>query len=338
MPAKHRDGRALGQGACEGRGDLFTISFVAPAGSGSRRFGNYEILSVLGKGGMGEVYRAKVVAGPRKGWIVALKRLPPALAENPEYLDRFTTEADLSKLLDHPHIVKVLEAGVTEDTYFIAMEFVDGTDLARILRRCRRGGIQLPVDFAIYLAKVLLEALAYAHAAVGASGAPLHIVHCDVSPSNLFISRTGEVKLGDFGVARVRNVGAEDSVVEGKVHYLSPEAIAGRPTTATDLWAAAVTLYELLTLQRPFVGTTPEQVLEAIRHRRYRPIRELRPELAPAIAQVIDRAFAEEPSARFQTAGEFAKTLGGLFDERIGNPMAIAAMVRGLFGAGRAKQ
>jgi len=311
---------------------------VAAAGTGSRRFGNYEILSLLGKGGMGEVYRAKVLSGPRKGWFVALKRLPPALAANPEYLDRFTTEADLCKLLDHPHIVKVLEAGVVDDNYFIAMEFVDGTDLARILRRCRRGGIQLPADFALYLAKVLLDALAYAHAAVGASGAPLNIVHCDVSPSNLFISRLGEVKLGDFGVARVRNIGDQDGVVEGKVYYLSPEAIAGRPTTATDLWAAAVTLYELLTLQRPFAGTTPELVLEAIRRRQYRPVRELRPELSLPVAQTIDRAFAEQPSARFQTAAEFARTLATLFDERIGNPMAIAAMVRGLFGAKRAKQ
>ncbi len=311
---------------------------MAPAGTGSRRFGNYEILSLLGKGGMGEVYRAKVLSGPRKGWFVALKRLPPSLAANPESLDRFTTEADLCKMLDHPHIVKVVEVGVSEDTYFIAMEFVDGTDLARILRRCRGGHIQLPVEFALYLAKVLLDALAYAHAAVGASGAPLHIVHCDVSPSNLFISRTGEVKLGDFGVARVRSIGTPEGAVEGKVHYLSPEAIEGRLTTAADLWAATVTLYELLTLARPFTGTTAERVVEAIRRRHYRPIRELRPELPPAVAKVIDRAFAPDPSARFQTASEFARTLGGLFDERIGNPLAIAAVVRGLFGAERAKQ
>ncbi len=287
---------------------------------------------------MGEVYRAKVLSGPRKGWFVALKRLPPSLAANPKSLDHFTTEADLCKLLDHPHIVKVVEVGVNEDTYFIAMEFVDGTDLARILRRCRRNRIQLPADFALYLAKVLLDALAYAHAAVGASGAPLHIVHCDVSPSNLFISRTGEVKLGDFGVARGRSVGAEGGVVEGKVHYLSPEAIEGQLTPAADLWAAAVTLYELLTLERPFNGATKERVIDAIRRRHYLPIHELRPEVPLALSQVVDRAFAQEPSSRFHAAGEFAETLAGLFDERIGNPMAIAAVVRGLFGAERPKQ
>lgn len=280
---------------------------------------------------MGEVYRARVLDGSRKGWPVALKRLAPSLAANPAYLDRFTTEADLCKLLNHPHIVKVLDVGVSQDTYFIAMELIDGTDLGRLLRRCRKGGIQLPVDFAVYLAKVLLEALAYAHSAVGASGRPLQIVHCDVCPSNLFISRMGEVKLGDFGVARVQQL-SEDGEVQGKVHYLSPEAIEGQLTPAVDLWASTVTLYELLTLERPFTGPSDAAVLEAIRHRRYRPIRQLRPELAAPLADAVDRGFAQAPSARFGTAAEFADTLSGLFDERIGNPLAIAAVVRGLFG------
>ncbi len=287
---------------------------------------------------MAEVYRAQVLSGPRSGWSVALKRLAPSLAADPASVDRFTTEADLCKLLDHPHIVKVFEAGVVQDTYFIAMEFVDGTDLARILRRCKRGGIQLPVDFALYLAKVLLDALAYAHAAVGASGAPLQIVHCDVSPSNLFISRTGEVKLGDFGVAKVRGVGGAESAVQGKVHYLSPEAIEGDFSPAADLWASAVTLYELLTLERPFTGESEAEVLQGIQQRRFQPIQQLRPELPAALAQIMDTSFARKSSARFQTAAKFAQALAPQFDDRIGNPMAIAAVVRGLFGASPSKQ
>jgi serine/threonine protein kinase len=308
-----------------------------PADAHRHRFGKYEILSLLGRGGMAEVYRARVISGPRSGWFVALKRLAPSFAADPVYIERFTSEADLSKLLDHPHVVKVFEVGVIQDVYYMVMEFVDGTDLGRILRRCKASRIQLPVDFAVYLAKVLLDALAYAHTALSASGRPLEIVHCDVSPSNVFISRTGEIKLGDFGIARVRSGWREDGDVAGKPHYLSPEAIDGEVTPAADLWASNVTLYELLTLERPFSGDTEAQVLEAIRERQYRPIRELRPELPEPLAEIVDRGFAEKASSRFRTAVEFGEALAPHFDERVGNPLAIAAVVRGLFGASPAR-
>ncbi len=278
---------------------------------------------------MAEVYRAKVLSGPKAGWFVALKRLSPSLSANPTDVDRFTREARLSQRLDHPHIIKVFETGVIGSTYFIATELVDGTDLARLLRRCRAGGIQLPVDFAVYLAKVLLDALAYAHRG-------LKIVHCDVSPSNLFISRTGEIKLGDFGVARLWSGRREDGEVRGKAPYLSPEAMDGKVTPAADLWASNVTLYELLTLERPFAAETGPAVLDAIRQGRYRSLRELRPEVTVALAGIVDRGFSSEASARFRTAEKFAQALALHFDERVGNPMAIAAVVRGLFGANRA--
>lgn len=300
-----------------------------------RVFGNYEIQSVLGKGGMAEVYRARVLAGPSEGWTVALKRLLPTLTRDRDSIELFAREADLSTKLDHPNIVKVLEAGVYEGIYYIAMELVDGRDLGQILRRCKHRGIPLPVDFAVYLGKVLLEALSYAHHATGANGEPLGIVHCDVSPSNLFISRVGEIKLGDFGVARVRVGGTLQggSEVLGKPYYLSPEALRGHISPETDLWAATVVLYELLTLERPFTGTTPEEVFGNIRARRYKPLRSLRPEVPEALEGVIAKAFSANPEDRFRTAEEFAHALTPHYDERVGTPLAIAAVVRGLFGA-----
>ncbi len=301
-----------------------------------RLFGNYEILSVLGKGGMAEVYRARVLSGPREGWTVALKRLLPALTRDPASIELFAREADLSKKLDHPNIVKVLDAGVHDGIYFIVMELVDGRDLGQILRRCKQRGIPLPVDFAVYLGKVLLEALSYAHHATGPEGEPLGIVHCDVSPSNLFISRVGEIKLGDFGVARVRVggtlQGGSDEVL-GKPYYLSPESLRGDIGPVADLWAATVVLYELLTLERPFTGSTPEEVFGLIRAGRYRPLRSLRPEIPEALEGVISRAFAARPEERFPSADEFAHALTPHYDERVGTPLAIAAVVRGLFGA-----
>jgi serine/threonine-protein kinase len=118
----------------------------------------------------------------------------------------------------------------------------------------------------------------------------------------------------------------------GKPYYLSPEAIEGNLSPAVDLWAVAVTLYELLTLQRPFQGKTPEQVFAAIRKSSYVPVRQLRPETPPVIDGLIARAFDAEPELRFTTAKEFAESLLPLFDERVGTPLAISAVVRGLFG------
>jgi serine/threonine protein kinase len=297
-----------------------------------KQFGDYEILSKLGKGGMAEVLRARAVAGPREGWPVAIKRLLPSLAADPHYVRLFSSEADLAKNLDHPNIVKVLETGVQDNVHYMVMELVDGRDLGQILRRCKERGIPLPIDFAVYLAKVLLESLAYAHAVTGSTGAPLGIVHCDVSPSNLFISRTGEIKLGDFGIARARTV-AMDPELMGKPYYLSPEILQGEVAVDADLWAATVVLYELLTLERPFIGTNPDEVFAAIRSRRYRPVRKLRPEVSPSLAVIIDKAFAVDRTKRFRSAASFAEALEPHYDEKIGTPLAIAAVVRGLFGA-----
>lgn len=304
------------------------------SGGPARVFGNYEILSLLGRGGMAEVFRARAIAGPRAGRDVALKRLLPKLADDPVYVDQFTSEADVSRLLDHPNVVHVLEVGVLEDVYFMVMDLVDGRDLGKILRKCRQGAIPLPVDFALFLAKTLLDALAYAHEVCGPEGKPLEIVHCDVSPSNLFISRTGEIKLGDFGVARTCIGGGGLAALHAKPYYVSPEVIQGVVTRDADLWSATVTLYELITLERPFAGQTPNEVFEAVRTRRYLPPSQLRPEIPRGLDQIVARGFALRPEDRFRSAREFSAALAPHYDERIGNPMAIAAVVRGLFGAG----
>ena len=303
-----------------------------PEPAAAHRFGNYEILSLLGRGGMAEVYRAKVIAGPRAGWPVAIKRLPRKLASDPEYVDRFTTEADLSRFLDHPNIVSVLEVGEVEGIYYMAMELIDGRDLGQIIRRCKQREIPLPVDFAVYLSKVLLDALGYAHEAVGPRGDKLGIIHCDVSPSNVFISRTGEIKLGDFGIARAQ-ASAIDTDLLGKPYYLSPEMLESKVTADADLWSAAVILYELLTLERPFQGDTRDQVFAAIRGRLYQPVVDLRPEVSQELSDIVDRAFSEDPADRFGDAADFAIALDSHYDDRLGTPLAIAAVVRGLFGA-----
>lgn len=294
------------------------------------KLGRYQLEQLLGRGGMAEVFRARALDGPKAGQEFALKRLLPELQSDPEYVTMFAGEADVIRFLDHPNIVTVHEVGADGDTYFMVMELIDGCDGGQIVKRCRERKIPWPIDFAVYLTKVLLDALAYAHAAKGPTGKPLGIVHCDVSPSNLFISRTGDIKLGDFGVAR----GLIDSghgEVMGKPYYLSPETLNGVVAPSADLWAATVTLYELLTLHRPFTGKKADEVFAAIRAGDRVPLKERRADVPPAIAAVIDRGFAPDERDRFPNAAAMAKALQPLYDERVGTPLAISALLNGLF-------
>lgn len=295
------------------------------------RIGPYEVVRLLGKGGMAEVFRVRAVEGRFAGRDFALKQLLPSLRRDAESVRLFTAEAELSRNLHHPNIVEVVDVGQEGGVHYMVMDLIDGRDVGQILRRCRAKRVPWPIDFAVYLSRALLDALAYAHSAVDQRGQPLDIIHCDVSPSNFFVSRTGDLKLGDFGVARSLIEGGAAQVM-GKPYYLSPEALEGHLSPSVDLWAVAVTLYELLTLQRPFQGKTPEEVFVSIRRSQYIPVRNLRPEVAPVVDGLIARAFDADPAHRFLTAQEFADSLEPLYDERVGTPLAISAVVRGLFG------
>ncbi len=297
-----------------------------------QRIGPYEVLKLLGKGGMAQVFKVRAVSGPHAGNEYALKQLLPSLEADEESVRLFTAEAELSRHLRHPNIVEVFEAGFVGDSLYMVMEFIDGRDLAQIVRRCKKRGVAWPVDFAVYLTKVLLDALGYAHTAKAPSGAPLGVVHCDVSPSNFFVSRTGDLRLGDFGLARSLLEGGPEQLI-GKPYYLSPEALDGQLSPQVDLWAVGVTLYELLTLQRPFQGSTPDEVFQQIRSARYTPLRTLRPDVPEVLEAVITRALDARPERRFGSAPQFAEALKPLHDERIGTPLAISAIVRGLFGS-----
>ena len=187
----------------------------------------------------------------------------------------------------------------------------------------------------MYLVSRLLDALHFAHHAKSRSGKPLEIVHRDVSPGNIFVSRLGAVKLGDFGIARIRSSDTDEAPggVWGKPYYLAPESLAGEPVTvSTDLWASAVILYELLTDKRPFRGHTLEELSEQIQLASPRSPRTLRPGLPDKLAVVTLQALQRDPLERYHSAEEFRAALAPYLDDRVGTPMAIASVVRGLFG------
>jgi serine/threonine-protein kinase len=298
------------------------------------KFGKYEILQLLGRGGMAEVYKARAVEGPRSGQLVALKRLTPRLTSDPEAVDLFCGEADVSSMLKHPNIVEVFEAGVVGEVYYLAMEFVDGRDLALILARCRERKIFLPINFAVHIVLSALDALGYAHQARGPTGMHLNIVHCDVSPSNLFISRLGEIKLGDFGIAKVRALGGDDETgtLWGKLAYLAPEQLERKPLTPqVDLWGAATILYECLSNHRAIQGVTSEEMQEQLRGGKIAPVEQQRKDVPEGLSAVLQRALSPEPTGRHGSAAEFAAALKPFHDEPSGGNLGIASVVRGLF-------
>ncbi len=296
----------------------------------SQRIGPYEVLRPLGKGGMAEVFRVRAIEGKNAGREFALKRLLPELEKDPESVRLFEAEAEVSRNLKHPNIIEVYEVVKEGSSISMVMELIDGRDVGQIIKRCRQKKVFWPADFALYLTRVLLDALGYAHSVKGSEEHRQGIIHCDVSPSNFFVSRTGDLRLGDFGVARSVLVGGAREVM-GKPYYLSPEALKGELTPAVDLWAAGVTLYELLTLQRPFQGKTPTEVYAQIRKCRYEPVAKIR-EVPGVVERIVARAFDPDPTMRFASAEEFAAELAPLYDERVGTPLAISAVVRGLFG------
>jgi serine/threonine protein kinase len=305
--------------------------------------------SVLGRGGMAEVWRARVLAGPHAGRTVALKRLLPALARDAGYVALFHQEAKLTRRLHHPAIVELLEAGIAGGAPFLSMEFVDGRNLKEILARCAGRGILLPVDFAAYVAHVIAQALAHAHEGWDEGGRLLGIVHNDVSPSNVFISRLGEIKLGDFGVARLLPgspqalldpalAGAESAVQPpgafGKIQYLAPELVrGGRPTAASDLFALGAVFFELLTNVRAFPGRDVNEVGQRILAAERPAPSTVRPEVPVTLDALVLSCLQREPGRRIATASAFAADISESYDRSVGTPLAIAAVVRGLFGA-----
>ena len=301
------------------------------------RFAGYQLLALIGRGGMADVYRARALSGPRAGQEVAVKQLKPELARDPEYVELFRQEALVTRRFHHPAIIDVFDVGFEEGRPYLVMDLVDGKNLRQILAQCAQRGILLPIDFGAYLAHQLALALDHAHAGVDRDGQPLGIVHCDVSPSNVFISRLGEVKLGDFGVALTPGAtkGARQGAF-GKIHYLAPEQLRGdRLTPRTDLFALGAVLFELLTNQRAFPGSSVEEVGALVLSGSLRPPSSVRPAVSTELDALTLHCLAPAPEDRWESAAAFAAAIESRYDPAVGTPLAIAAVVRGLFGATR---
>jgi serine/threonine protein kinase len=274
----------------------------------AERLGDYRLEERVGRGGMAEVHRAVGVTGPNAGRVVAIKRLLPELANDPIFIDAFASEADVSRALRHPGIIGVLETGIDGDTTFIVMDFIDGHDLAQVIKAAAAKGTALPPAFCCYVAHVVALALDYAHRLRSKSGEPLGLVHCDVSPSNIFIGKDGQVRLGDFGVAHSRLITTTlaEKGIAGKAAYLAPEQIREeRLAPATDVFALGAVLFEMLCGRRAFIGKTTQDVLGRIVAGEAPRVRAVRDSVPEKIDAVVARALAvDRPSKSPKSFGE----------------------------------
>ena len=287
-------------------------------------FGEYELLERIGTGGMAEIFRARKRGPSGFEKVMVIKRVLPELAQNRAFINLLIAEARVTSLLNHPNIVQIHELGDVDGTYYIAMEFVDGADLLNLLSRCTKERLRVPMEVGVHIVSEVARGLAHAHAATDREQRPLNIIHRDVSPSNILISRFGDVKIMDFGVARADleiSVAREQDrgILKGKLGYMSPEQVTGRPIDRrSDIFALGVVLFECLTLKRLFVGQSDAQTLLNIRDADVEPRFKRHSYLPKAVRQILRKALAKEPDDRYQTATDFQEALlDYLFDCRL---------------------
>jgi serine/threonine-protein kinase len=285
-------------------------------------FGRYQLLERLAVGGMAEIFRARQSGAHGFEKILVIKRILPHLAADPEFLAMFIDEAKLQCALQHPKIVQVLEFGQANNQYFIALEYIDGMDALGVLRACAHRRQRLPVRLAVHIASEVLDALDYAHGMRGADGAPLGIVHRDVSPSNIFISRRGDVKLGDFGIARAiepqRQSKTQSGTLKGKYGYMAPEQVVGSHVDGrADQFAVGIVLAEMLMGRRLFTAPNDLDVLLMVRDAKLDRLDRHGGDIPPPLRLILNRALARDPGERYTTSGALRDALGEfLFDAR----------------------
>ncbi|HEY8073475.1 MAG TPA: serine/threonine-protein kinase, partial [Labilithrix sp.] len=297
--------------------------------------GPYELQTRIATGGMAEVYLARR-AGPH-GFqkVVAVKRILPQLAQDHDFVAMFIDEARVCARLAHPNIVQVFDFGEHDGELYMAMEYVDGTTAARLVRAAATRGEEVPLDAALYIALSILRGLDYAHSARDDDGKPLDLVHRDVSPGNVLIDRSGAVKLTDFGIARAAEIERRTDAgqLKGKLGYMSPEQVVGKELDPrSDLFTVGIVLAELVMLRPLFSGPSEIDVLMRIRDADLSPLDRARERVPDDLRAVLFRAMAKDRSLRYPTAAAFAEAIEEILRRRrmqVG-PAKLAAWVEKL--------
>jgi eukaryotic-like serine/threonine-protein kinase len=280
---------------------------------GEQTLRRYDLLERIAVGGMAEIFRAKAYGAHGFEKTLAIKRILPDLARDTEFENRFIAEAKVAVSLTHANVVQIFDFGRFAGSLYIAMEYVDGPDLGRFLKVAGERGEVVGLGAAMHIAMEMCKGLDVAHAR--------RVVHSDISPSNILLSRLGEVKIADFGIARAAadapdahglraGGGPRDNRVMGKWPYMSPEQTRGEPLDArSDLFSAAVVMYETFTATKLFRGRDVDAVVDSVRSMPIPPASSRRASLPPALDEVLARALERDPARRYQQASELLRAI-----------------------------
>jgi serine/threonine protein kinase len=296
--------------------------------------GQYRLLQRLGAGGMGEVFLARLEREEGFSKLLVVKRILPGLSDSSRFREMFATEARIAAALNHPHIIQVTDYGRIGRNCFLAMEYIQGTDLAALLGLAQQQRRPVPPEFLVGVPLACLRALGYAHTR------RKPVIHGDVSPQNVLVGREGEVKLIDFGLARLSGPPSPEQhrEVRGKLSYLPPEVAFGqRPDLRSDLFGVGAILYEMAAGVPPLPPLSDfDRALDQARRCMIPPASEVNPGIHPALAHVIDRALAPALEDRFEDAAQMEEALGRV-SATLGldpSPRSLGTYVTNVLGAG----
>jgi serine/threonine protein kinase len=277
-----------------------------------RQFGPYRLVQQLAVGGMAEIHLAKThgIAGFEK--YVALKMIHPNYSLDQQFIQMLIDEAKITVQLQHVNIAQTFDLGRVGETYYITMEYVDGADLYKLLRKSAELDKEIPISVGCYIGKEVASGLDYAHRKRDHAGRPLAIVHRDVSPQNVLISYAGEVKLVDFGIAKATSRARQTAVgvIKGKYYYMSPEQAWGESLDhRTDIFSSGILLYETLTGQMLYLEEDLHKLLEMVRRADIPPPSTIRKDIPAPLDRIVMKALAKRPEDRYQNAGDLASEL-----------------------------
>ncbi|WNG13529.1 protein kinase [Cystobacter fuscus] len=279
----------------------------------TQQVGKYQLIRKLATGGMAEVYLAKA-AGPR-GFekTLVLKRILPHLAEEPTFVEMFLSEAMLAARLTHPHIVQIFDFGEADGAYFLAMEYIDGPSLRTLIKRAAAQGLPLPTTLCARMVSHACEGLAFAHDFTDPdTGKALGLIHRDISPDNILLTRQGAAKVVDFGIAKAADQGhrTASGVIKGKISYMPPEQLRAQELDRrVDVYALGVVLYELLTARKPHESTSEVGLMQSILFEPAVPATKHRPDLPEALRHILTRALSKEREQRYPDCHAFQSDL-----------------------------
>ncbi|MEQ9498617.1 MAG: serine/threonine-protein kinase [Deltaproteobacteria bacterium] len=274
--------------------------------------GRYTLLSRLASGGMGEVYVAAKAGPVGFGPYVALKVLREELAVDRQFVEMLVDEANISMFLNHQNVVSVLDLSEDDGRYYIAMEYVQGITVERLVETIASDGGKVPIPAALYIATELCRALKYAHTRVNHAGEPLNIIHRDVTPANILLSTQGEVKLTDFGIARARGRvhQTQAGVLKGKFGYMAPEMVRyERIDARADLFCAGVVVYLMLAGQHPVHGAAVMEAIQRFEDKQVPPPSHFNREVTPALDTIVMRSLEPKPDLRWSSAAALGDAL-----------------------------